>query len=246
METEATIGKLTAVLRDTKGKGAARRMRSAGMIPCVIYGGGKPTRELAVNPDLLLKSLDPQKRRNTVIELTVADPAGAVLEQVMLKELQRDPLKDWPLHADFVRIDTQRLVRVRVPLVLEGKAEGVKIGGNLHKVFRDLEIECTAARIPALITVDVSAMQIGDTLPVSKLNVPEGVRVCLPPQQTCVILFAPRKIEEEKPVEAAAAEGAEGAEGAAEGKEGAEGGEEGKEGKEGKGKGKDAKGKDAD
>lgn len=221
METEVTIGMLSATTRQTTGKGAARRTRAAGLIPCVVYGGGKPASSLNVDPKQLVKALDPRKGRNTVLSLAVE---GGVTEQVMLKEYQRHPLKGWPLHADFIRVDLSKPVRVRVPLALEGKAEGEKIGGELHRVFRDLEVECTPDRIPAEIVGEVTALQIGDALTVADLKVPEGVTICLPPQQTCALLMTPRKVEDEKPAE----EGAEGAEGAAAG----EGGDEAKKAEE--------------
>lgn len=215
METEVTIGKLSAKPRTTIGKGEARRTRAAGLIPCVVYGGGKPARSLTIDPKQLVKALDPRKGRNTVLALAVE---GGETEKVMLKEYQRHPLKDRPLHADFIRVDLTKPVRVRVPLTLSGKAEGEKIGGELHRVFRDLEVECTPDCIPPEIIGEVTALQIGDSLTIGDLLVPAGVSICLPRQQTCALLMAPRKIEEEKPAEEAAA----GAEGAAAAGEGAE------------------------
>jgi len=232
METTSTsIGKMTAKRRTTNGKEAAAKLRAAGLIPAVCYGKAVPTIPITVDPVALKKALDPARRHNTVITLTVeADGQPSETFNVMLKDHQEDTLKRVLLHADFVRVADDQVVAVTIPLILEGKSEGVKLGGTLHQVFRELPVRCIPSRIPTLVTVDISALQIGDSVQVKDLKgVTEGVTVALPQNQTIALCMAPRKVVEE--TAAAPAEGAEGA-APAEGAEGAEG--------EGKGKKEDA------
>jgi len=228
METESTIGKLTAQRRTEIGKGVARKLRATGVVPAVCYGKGAETLLLTVSPTELRKALDPGKRHNTVIELTITDGDKSEKLKVMLKEYQIDTLKRDVLHADFIRVSEDQLVDVDVPLILEGKPEGVKLGGNLHQVFRTLPVKCVPEKIPVSISLDVSALLVGDGLQIKDLAaLPEGVTINLPLNQTVALVVAPRKEREEK-----AAEGEPGAEGEVAEGEAAEGEKGEKEEKE--------------
>jgi len=220
-QTQTTIGKLSAAVRSTSGKGNARKLRDRGLIPAVVYGKDMESVPLTVDPAELKKALDPAKRTNTVIDLMIEDQGKTELVQVMVKDYQVDTIKQTVLHADFIRVAIDQLVDVRVPLVLEGRPEGVKLGGTLHQVFRTLPVQCTPAQIPAGLSIDVSALDLNDSLQVKDLSLPEGVKIGLPESQTIVLVMAPKRATLE---ELEAAEGAEGAEGEAE------------EGKEGEGK----------
>jgi len=213
------VGKLEVRIRRDHGKGYAHKLRQAGKIPAVCYGGGEEPIALALDPRALKDALDPEKRQNTVITMTVKGDAAERQLTVMLKDYQTDPLKNTVLHADFVRVDLQKEIRVTVPLLLTGKAEGVKIGGILHQVFRMIDVACLPDRIPTKLEADVSALNIGDALKAADIKVAEGVRVVLDPKQSVAVVVAPK---EEKEEEAAVVEGAvEGAEGAAVPAEGA-------------------------
>lgn len=216
MENTSTIGKLTAQRRRLTGKEQAAKLRQRGLIPAVCYGRGADTIPLVINPGELKKALDPGKRRNTVIELLVQDGDKSERLSVMLKDYQTDPIKGTVLHADFVRVHEDVVIEANVPLVLEGKAEGVKAGGNLHQVFRTVPVRCKPQLIPASLSLDVSALNIGDALRVRDLAaLPEGVTLALPANQTLALVMAPRKVQEAAeaaaPAEGAAAEGAEAA-----------------------------------
>jgi large subunit ribosomal protein L25 len=215
METDATIGKLTATKRYTKGKGVARKLRAEGLIPAVCYGIKAESIPLTVDPALLKKALDPDKRRNTVIQLTIKDGKKSETLQVMLKEYQVDTIKDAVLHADFIQVSLEQTIEVSVPLLLQGRPEGVKLGGTLHQVFRTLPLKCKPADIPASLSADVSALELNESISVRDLELPEGVMINLPENQTIGLVMAPRKVEEEEVAAAEEAEeGAEGAEGA--------------------------------
>lgn len=193
MEQESTVGKLDVKLRTGTGKEIARKLRAAGSAPAVIYGGESPTLSVAFDPAALYRALDPQRLRNTVIELNVEGGSdGASTERVMLKEVQIHPIKQTIVHADFVRVSLDRPIRVEVPLVLEGRPEGVKTGGTLHQVFRKVPLLCRPDNIPSQVVADASALLLGDSISAGDLPLPDGVSICLPPQQTCAHVLAPR------------------------------------------------------
>jgi large subunit ribosomal protein L25 len=214
METTSTIGKLTAQARQQRGKEAAAKLRQAGAIPAICYGGKEPPVALAVNPGELKRALDPAKRRNTLIELTIEDQGKTEQINVMLKDYQVDSLKQVVLHADFLRVDLDQLIDVEVPFQLTGKSEGVKLGGTQHQVFRKLPVRCLPGKIPTLFEMDITALLIGQSMQVKHLIVPEGVKVNLPENQTIALVMAPRKVEEAAAVVTEAVEGAAPAEGA--------------------------------
>ncbi|MBK8480808.1 MAG: 50S ribosomal protein L25 [Proteobacteria bacterium] len=214
------VGKLTAARRTGRGTGVARKLRQQGLVPAVLYGAGGESVALALSPAELHAALDPEKRENTLIALTIeatADAGAAAggaaeQEQVLLKSYQVNQLSRAVTHVDFIRVRLDKPVRVRVPLVLEGRPEGLVLGGVLNQVFRELEVECPPDKIPARFVVDVSPLKVNDLFAVGQLALPEGVRVRMPAEQTLASVMVPRRGAE---TDAAAAGTA--AEGAAEG-----------------------------
>lgn len=194
METQTTVGKLTVKRRTATGKGVARKLRNNGLIPAVLYGANKESVSLTVSPTALAGCLDPGKRHNTVIALTLTsdDGAGAETVDAMLKDYQIHPLRRVVTHADFIRITAETRVHVSIPLLVEGNSPGVKLGGVLHQVFRELNVECKPADIPVSITTNIGALEVGDAIHVSDLTLTEGVVVLLPPTQTIVQIVSPR------------------------------------------------------
>jgi large subunit ribosomal protein L25 len=220
METQDTIGKLAATRRREIGKGVARKLRATGLVPAVCYGRGAESIPLTVDPVALRKCLDPGKRHNTVIDLTVADGDKSERMKVMLKDYQIDTLKRTVLHADFIRLAEGEAVAVLIPLLLEGKPEGVKLGGQLHQVFRELPVSCMPDKIPTSVSIDVSALLVGQSMQVKDIKIDEGVTVNLPQNQTVALVMAPRKEREEVVAVEGAVEGAPAEGEAAEGGEG--------------------------
>jgi large subunit ribosomal protein L25 len=203
----ATVS-LSANSRDSKGKGAARTLRSQGQIPAVIYGHGRDPQPLALNARDLDKLLSHIQAESTVIEVTV----GGHTAKTLIREIQRHPIKRQILHVDFQALVAGEKVVVSIPIVLQGIPEGVRLeGGVLDQTLREIEIEVDPSNIPDHIEYDVTNMVIGDSVHVSDLKVPEGVEVQDDPETSVAVLAAPRAVIEETPVVAEAVEGEEGA-----------------------------------
>jgi large subunit ribosomal protein L25 len=215
------VGKLNAEYRSDTGKSAVRRLRNAGKIPAICYGNGGDPLPLTVDPSALLKSLDPIKKTNTVLSLSVTGgPAGQESLTVMVRDYQKDAIKGHVTHADFIRVDLTKPVHATVPIVLVGKAEGVKLGGLLHQVIRVLAIACTPDKIPAKLEVDVTALNMGEALHVSDLKLGEGIRPLVDGGASVCSVTAPKAEKEAAPAAAAEGAAAEGAAAAAPAKEG--------------------------
>ena len=199
---------LNAALRDEQGKAAARRMRREGRIPAVIYGHGEETRSLSLDAhefEMLVKrhSLD-----TTIIDLSIegAKKKGGKV-QALVSEVQRHPFKPLVLHVDFQQIHAGEKVTVEVPIRLIGTAEGVRAGGVMQHTLHELELECAMESIPEAIEVEVSTLQVGDSIHVGDLRLPEGVEVLVDADRTVCTVAAPsvHEVAEAAP-EAAAAE----------------------------------------
>jgi large subunit ribosomal protein L25 len=193
---------LHAQKRDKTGKGVGRKLRAAGRIPAVLYGRGTESVPLAVEPRALEKVLAAgHAGMNTLIDLQVDGGAQTV---VLVKELQRDPVKGTLLHADLYRVDLSQTIEVAVPLHIVGTAQGVALsGGILDFALREIEIECLPRAIPDQIDVDVSALDIGESLHVRDIVLPQGVTLKSDPDLSVVSVVAPAA--EEVPVAAPAA-----------------------------------------
>jgi len=206
---------LHARMRDSSGKGVARKLRRGGFIPAVLYGAHTKNLLLAVDPRALLKAVDTEAGTNTLINLRVEGSADLAQKVVMLRDLQVDPVRRAPLHADLYEIRMDETVTVSIPVRVVGRAAGVEEGGILDLSLRELEIECLPGSIPDDVEVDVSALGIGDLIHVSELKLPEGVKVLEDPDTPVVAVTAPPAEEvapvpvegEAVPVEGAVPEG---------------------------------------
>jgi large subunit ribosomal protein L25 len=219
------VAKLSVEYRGGIGKSEARRLRASGKIPAICYGGDGAPLALAVDPKALVKALDPVKKTNTVLELTVEGaPDGAQKITVMVRDHQRDQLRGDLTHADFIRVQLDKDVHAVVPVVLIGKAEGVKLGGIMHQVIHRLEIACKPHLIPTKLEVDVSTLNMGEAIHVRDLKLGQGVRALADGGTSVCSVTAPKAEKVEAAAEAAPAEGAAAAapaEGAAAAKPGA-------------------------
>jgi len=208
------FSKVNVDVRSAAKKGAARRVRGSGQVPGVLYGRKREPIAVTFNEKELLSSLDKEKRRNTVLKLTVRDAGKSEEVTAMVRDAQINPLSRRLVHVDFLRVDLNEEVEVTVPLVLIGKAVGTTNGGNLHQSMHRVTIAAKPAAIPTKLEVDVTPLDIGDALHVSDLKLGDGVRVLLDAREALASVVAPKA---EKVEEAAAApvEGAVPAEGAA-------------------------------
>jgi large subunit ribosomal protein L25 len=196
---------LKAAVREETGKGAMRRLRREGRIPAVIYGHGEETRSLSVDAhdfEMLVKnhSLD-----TTLVELTIEGESrkGAPV-RTLVAEVQTHPYKPQVLHVDFQQIHAGERVTVEVPVHLVGTAAGVRAGGVLQHVLHQIEVECTVEEIPESFDLDVSGLEIGDSIHVSDLTVPEGVDVLIDAVRTICTVAAPTVLEVPEAAPAAA------------------------------------------
>ncbi len=157
------------------GKGGARELRRQNLVPAIVYGKGMEPIPVSVDPKALKKVLDPQAGWNTLLTLKGEGPFEG--KQVIVKDMQVDPLSRNVLHVDFQAVDLKAKVSVMVPVVTVGKAEGEKLGGNLEVIRHELEVVCLPTDIPSAIEIDVSHLQIGDVLHVADVKAPEGVEI---------------------------------------------------------------------
>ena len=168
--------KLTASLRSERGTNASRRLRAAGMVPGVIYGGGEPPAEVSFEHDILMHNLEDEAFYSHVLTVEVdGEPQKAIL-----RELQRHPYKPAILHVDLLRVREDTLINVHVPLhfVNEDTCHGVKLeGGVLSHNFVELEITCLPKDLPEFIEVDVQDLKLNEAIHLSEIKVPEGVTI---------------------------------------------------------------------
>ena len=164
---------LVAEARDGTGKGAARKLRAAGRMPAVVYGRQRAAQSVTVSPDALQKVLRGKAGLNTLIDLTL----GGSTSTVLVKSLQREPVRGRYLHADFYEVDLTQKVTVSVPVHLVGKAAGTDFGGILDHPLRELLIECLPREIPHSIEVDVTALNVNDSIHVSDLRLAPGLTI---------------------------------------------------------------------
>ncbi len=183
-------------------KNAVGRLRRQKVVPAVLYGGGEAAQNLEVDQKQLLQVLHGQSEINALIKLSVMDDQQPRQETVMIKEIQRHPVSDLVLHVDFVKIDLNQELEIRIPVIVTGAAPGVKEGGLLELVHREVEVRCLPTLIPENITLDVSQLNIGDAICVSDLPLQAGVKILVDSHEPIVHVVAP-KLEEEKPAEAA-------------------------------------------
>ncbi|WP_376764333.1 50S ribosomal protein L25/general stress protein Ctc [Archangium violaceum] len=194
--------------REGSGKGAARRLRSQGLVPAVVYGKHleKPL-SVAVDPKAVRAAINTPHKLNTLITLK---GVGAD-QQVLFKDYQRDPVSRDILHVDFIAVREEDLVKVNVPLVLTGKAEGLAEGGLLSQIRRELEVYAKPRAIPEKIEVDVTSLKIAMAMHINDVKLPEGVVVKTNVNYTIAVVSAPEGAVEAAPAAAAAAAPAAGA-----------------------------------
>ena len=199
-----------AELRGASGKGVARKLRAQGKLPAVVYGRGAATVPLVVDYKELTEGMKTHAGTNVLIRLDVPESPDLSGKTVMVRVLQRDPLSQNPVHADFIEVRMDEAVRVDVPLRFVGKPLGVEEGGVLQELHRVLEVECLPKDIPEFIECGVGELVIGGVLHLSEITLPAGVKATAETDLPLAHVLGARA-EEEAPVAAAAAEGEEAA-----------------------------------
>ncbi len=181
---------LSAHKRTDTGKGAARRLRRAGFVPAVLYGPGvKGAVTLALSNKELEKTLHTTAGENVLVNLDIEGDSGS--RTVMFREIARDPVRGALEHVDLLEVAMDHEVTVEVPVHFTGKSEGVALGGILQSDMRRLKVQCLPGRIPESIDIDVTGLQIGQSLHVKDIKLPEGVKCIDDPEHTVVSVQAP-------------------------------------------------------
>ncbi len=195
----ASASTLTATRRSTTGKGNARSLRREGQIPAVIYGHAREAQSLAIPARDLEKLLSHISADNTVVELAIEGGTSRAL----IREIQRHPFKRMILHVDFQELVAGEKMTVRVPIRLTGTPVGVRLGGGIiDHTLRELTISVDPANMPNQIEVDVTDLDVGDSIHVSQVPVPDGVTVLDEPGAAVVVIATPRAAVEAVAVEA--------------------------------------------
>lgn len=206
---------LKALRRNGAGKSVARKMRQAGQTPAVLYGGDEEPVHLGLNThdaDYLFRSISVE---NTIVNLEVEGEKGSV--QTLVREIQTHPWKETLLHVDFLRIQKGVAVDVEIPLQLVGTPEGVRLeGGSVEQIIYEIPIRCIPSKIPEVIEVDVSGLNVGDVIHVSDVEFDKDIEVTIAQERTICSVAAPKAeeevVEEEAEEEAGAADASPGAE----------------------------------
>jgi large subunit ribosomal protein L25 len=199
------ITNLAAQVRKEQKKGPARRLRQQGFVPAIFYGGSTENIQLAVKSSDLLK-LHKEKKDHAFIKLLI-DDGGKKLEKLsLIKELQIQPLTGKFFHADFYEVDMKKKLAFDVSLNFVGKAIGVENGGELQHIKREVKVLCLPSDLPDHIDVDITAIEIGHSIKVKDIIIPEGLtHLDLP--DAAVVSVAAIKVVKVEAAEAVAAEG---------------------------------------
>src|SRR3954471_22562521 len=198
---------LSAETRDRAGKGASRAMRREGRVPAVVYGNREEPLAVHVEEKALMRMLSTGHFMNSVVMVEVA---GGPTARTLPKDVQFHPVTDRPLHVDFLRISEHSKVHVNVPIRFTGEdsSRGLKRGGVLNAVRHELELICDAAEIPDEIQIDLSKLDIGDSLHISAVTLPKGTESAIADRDFTIATIVPSsgmKGEEDDAADAAAA-----------------------------------------
>jgi large subunit ribosomal protein L25 len=187
---------LTVTPREGRGKQAAKRLRRAGQIPAVLYGGAAP-QAISVDPKAVLKMIHGHEGTTQLLSLSFDGGGGPGTRMAIIRDMQFDPVSEDLLHVDLQEVSADRAITVRVAVHPVGEAVGVRdTKGILSLVLHELEISCLPTNFPQGIDADVSQLAIGDVLTVHDLRAPEGVRILNDPGQAIATVSPPMAEEE--------------------------------------------------
>lgn len=182
---------LAAKPREKKGKEAAKKLRNEKRIPAVFYGPDSEPVMLSIDEAELKKLLRSAAAENIIMKLNIETENGTQGKMVMLKELQSDPIKGKYLHADFYEISMDKEITMNVPVVLINTPVGVNNGGILQHIRREMEISCLPGSVIEQIEVDVSGLDIGESIHIRDITLPEGIALTQEEHLTVAVVNAP-------------------------------------------------------
>lgn len=206
---------LTAESRTDTGKGASRRLRRAGKVPAIMYGGDKEPQSITLAHNEVLRNLEHEAFYSHILTIKLDGSESPAI----LRDMQRHPSKPIIMHMDLQRVDMSASLKTNVPVHIIGEdvAPGIRAGGRVSHELTEVAIECMPSKLPEYIEVDISALEIGDSIHLSGLTVPEGITLTdlekgEDHDHGVVSIYLPRVVEEPEEELAAEGESAEGAE----------------------------------
>lgn len=184
-------------LREEIGRVKVKDLKAKGFIPAVVYAEGKTSQALKVSRSQLLHLLHEYRLENAVVNLKVKDDKKHKERPCLIKEIQYDPVKGDIIHVDFNEVSLTKVIKVNVPVTAKGEPAGVKQeGGSLERILWEIEIECLPTEIPKEFVVDVSNLNIGDSVHIKDMAFPSNVKVLSDTEATVLSVVAPIKEEE--------------------------------------------------
>ena len=202
---------IKAAVRNEKGKGSARKLRSKKIIPAVLYGHKVDPVMLTIENSEIVKAFKTGDDTN-LIKVQIDNQGKKDEKLVMIRETQRHPVKNNILHLDLFAVNVKEKIHAPVHIRITGESPGVKLGGILRQIVREIEVRALPTEIPQHFEVDISNLEIGDSLQVSDLNTPDNVQILIDESAPILSIMPPTVIKEDEPEE-----GEEGEEAAAEG-----------------------------
>jgi large subunit ribosomal protein L25 len=186
---------LRVEVRPRGSKGSVKALRRRGVLPAVVYGKDAGNVLIAMPEKDLHNILAAHSTGSTLINLQLETQSFPV----MLREVQRNPIRRTIMHADFLQVSLTEVIETEIPLHLVGEAPGAKDGGILQHLLREVTVSCLPTQMPDMITADISGLKIGDQLTVGELTVPPDLKIITEPDSIIVLLMPPAV--EEKPAE---------------------------------------------
>src|SRR5919109_574746 len=191
--------KLKVQARESRGSAASRRLRAQGLIPGVLYGNGGDAHPFTIEERELRRVLTGEHGLHAILDVVLED-GGQKAHHAVLKDYQLDPTRPRLLHIDLQEVRLDQAIHTQVVVEIVGESEGQKEGGVLSQINREVHVEALPMEGPDRLELDVSRMAIGDTLRVSDLRVPEGVKLLDDPESVLATVTPPTKIEEPEEV----------------------------------------------
>lgn len=187
---------LSAEAREPGPRSASRALRNKGRVPGIIYGGGKEPQQVSLDVNLLRREIDRGGFANRLVDLQM----GGNTERVLPREVQVHPISDWPIHVDFLRLSAKSEVRLSVPVVFENEEEspGIKRGGLINVVRHEVELICRADSIPENLVANLAGLEIGDSVHISNIDLPENVRPTITERDFTIATVASPTIVQEQ------------------------------------------------
>jgi large subunit ribosomal protein L25 len=196
-----------STIRDKTGKSSVKKLKSKGLIPAVVYGHNFTALPISIDLSEINNIFKPGLHKSgdyQLFNLLIDGKSDNDKTTVMIKDIQKHPLTERIVHIDFFAVKMDEKVIANVQVRLTGKPQGVKLGGILRQILREIEVKSLPADIPPHFEIDVSELQIGESLHVKDLKIPENIQIQIAPDAPVVAVLAPIVQDEGKPEEAAA------------------------------------------